>query len=46
MADFTRQDLAGSRFEQVDLTGARFRPAHVPSAPLIPGTARPATVFQ
>jgi hypothetical protein len=25
MADFTRQDLAGSRFEQVDLTGARFR---------------------
>ena len=25
MADFTRQDLAGARFEQVDLTGARFR---------------------
>src|SRR5215470_10456883 len=25
MADFTREDLAGSRFEQVDLTGARFR---------------------
>ena len=25
MADFTRQDLAGSRFEQVNLTGARFR---------------------
>jgi hypothetical protein len=25
MADFTREDLAGSRFEQVDLTGTRFR---------------------
>ena len=25
MADFTREDLAGSRFEQVDLAGARFR---------------------
>ena len=25
MADFTREDLTGSRFEQVDLTGARFR---------------------
>ena len=25
MADFTREDLAGSRFEQVDFTGARFR---------------------
>ena len=25
MADFTREDLAGSRFEQVDLSGARFR---------------------
>ena len=24
MADFTREDLAGSRFEMVDLTGARF----------------------
>ena len=24
MADFTRQDLAGSRFEQVDLSGARW----------------------
>jgi hypothetical protein len=25
MPDFTREDLAGSRFEQVDLTGTRFR---------------------
>jgi hypothetical protein len=25
MADFTREDLAGSRFEQVDLSGTRFR---------------------
>jgi hypothetical protein len=25
MADFTREDLAGARFDQVDLTGARFR---------------------
>ena len=25
MADFTREDLAGSRFEQVDLAGTRFR---------------------
>jgi DinB superfamily/Pentapeptide repeats (8 copies) len=25
MADFTREDLAGSRFDQVDFTGARFR---------------------
>jgi DinB superfamily/Pentapeptide repeats (8 copies) len=25
MADFTREDLAGSRFQQVDLTGTRFR---------------------
>jgi uncharacterized protein YjbI with pentapeptide repeats len=25
MADFTHEDLAGSRFEDVDLTGARFR---------------------
>ena len=24
MADFTGEDLAGSRFEKVDLTGARF----------------------
>jgi Pentapeptide repeats (8 copies) len=25
MADFTREDLTGARFDQVDLTGARFR---------------------
>ena len=25
MAEFTNQDLTGSRFDQVDLTGARFR---------------------
>lgn len=25
MADFTRDDLSGSRFERVDLTGAEFR---------------------
>ena len=25
MADFTREDLTGARFEEVDLTGARFR---------------------
>ncbi len=25
MTDFTREDLAGARFDQVDLTGARFR---------------------
>ena len=32
MADFTRQDLAGSRFEQVDLTGARFRNVYLTGA--------------
>ena len=25
MADFTREDLAGSRFQEVDLAGTRFR---------------------
>src|SRR5246127_3264635 len=25
MADFTREDLTGSRFQEVDLAGARFR---------------------
>ena len=32
MADFTRQDLAGSRFEQVDLTGARFHNVYLTGA--------------
>ena len=32
MADFTREDLTGSRFEQVDLTGARFRNVYLTGA--------------
>ena len=32
MADFTRQDLTGSRFEQVDLTGARFHNVYLTGA--------------
>ena len=32
MADFTRQDLAGSRFEQVDLSGARFHNVYLTGA--------------
>ena len=32
MADFTRENLAGSRFEEVDLTGARFRNVYLTGA--------------
>jgi hypothetical protein len=32
MADFTAEDLRGSRFEQVDLTGAEFRHVHLTNA--------------
>ena len=32
MADFTGEDLAGSRFEQVDLTGARFHNVYLTGA--------------
>lgn len=32
MADFTRQDLAGARFEQVDLSGARFHNVYLTGA--------------
>src|ERR1700749_4294686 len=32
MADFTRQDLAGSPVEQVDLTGARFHNVYLTGA--------------
>ena len=32
MADFTRQDLTGSRFEQVDLSGARFHNVYLTGA--------------
>jgi uncharacterized protein YjbI with pentapeptide repeats len=32
MADFTAEDLRGSRFEQVNLTGAEFRHVHLTNA--------------